>query len=198
MGVLLDLLTGEREVEDLDPFEIAFRFQRTGKVLPASWTYPETGEYEGAQVWTYSSYGSGRGRGGDFGCTLQRGGDHPQWNDGFNYGPTKYPQIMGLVVDGFSGESGPLDWKAVTEGDVQRAYLCPHRDLRQRLDSWVQDHAGDLNWNGDVLPPNRSFCRVDEWVDFHPSRVILRQIVDIGEPIDPTFERTISDGLVNS
>jgi hypothetical protein len=180
--------------QDLNYKNVAFRFSRTGKVVPKSWTYPQTPEFEGAQVWTYGSFGVGKG--GDIGCVMFRNGDHPDWNDGFDYSPSKYPNIQVFKVDGFSGEKGPLKWRAVLPEDIKRAWILDHRQAKSQLEKWFFEHKTELSIIDSNSGPD--WCNVDEWEPYHPSKLLAKVWIPIAEEFDPQFERTVSEGLVNS
>jgi len=99
-------------------------------------------------------------------------------------------------VDGFSGEKGPLKWRAVLPEDIERAWILDHRQAKSQLEKWFFEHKTELSIIDSNSGPD--WCNVDEWEPYHPSKLLAKVWIPIAEEFDPQFERTVSEGLVNS
>lgn len=161
----------------------AIRFSRQQATIPTSWTFPGTGEHEGAQVWEPA----------DAAEVLENDGDAPGWADGFDYAPRQgYDHVLILDIDGKSGASGPLSWDAVTEDDVNAVYMLTYQRARQI----VQELPIELLEEGLIDCEMGAIPQVDDWYE-HADRLV-DALIDAAEEVEPTFERTITDAAVDA
>jgi len=161
----------------------AIRFSRQKETLPISWTFPGTGEHEGAQVWEAANAAE----------VLENDGEAPGWTDGYDYNPSQgYDHVLILDVDGTSGESGRLSWDAVTEDDVNAVYMLTFQRARQI----VQELPIELVEEGLIDCEMGVFPTVDDWHE-HEDRLV-DALIDAGDEVEPTYERTITDAAVEA
>jgi hypothetical protein len=159
----------------------AIRFSRQKATIPTSWTFPGTGEHEGAQVWEPA----------DAAGVMDNGGDAPGWTDGYDYNPKNgYNHVLILDVDGTSGERGPLEWDAVTESDVNAAYMLDYPTAKKV----VEELPIELLEDGEIECGMYEIPTVDDWME-HASRLV-DALIDAADEVEPTFERTITDAAV--
>ena len=159
----------------------AIRFSRQKATIPTTWTFPGLREHEGAQVWEPA----------DAADVMENGGDAPGWTDGHDYNPRNgYDHVLILDVDGTSGERGRLEWDAVTEADVNAAYMLDYHTAKKV----VQELPIELLEDGEIECGTCEIPEVDDWME-HESR-LTDALIDAADEVEPTFERTISDAAV--
>lgn len=162
-----------------------FRFSRQKETLPTTWTYPETGEYEGAQVW--QEFGSLQG--GSVVDVLENGGSPTGWSDGFDYSPSNgYHHLLIIDVKSVSGESGPLAWEAITEDDIERVWMCTWDEAKAALEELAWDLADE---EADGIDPH--FPKVSQWDPWETEERIADALKAVAEKVTPRFARTITN-----
>ena len=133
--------------------------------LPTKWTYPNQGEFEGAQVLSVSKA-----------LDIAINGDNR--DDWYN---DNYSHIAFLKVSGLNGDSGPLKYRAIVEDDLIEMRVISLSNIDQIfLDIALEHEDNEKVWNNFNMP-NTNYI-IDEYED---------EIIKKAKPVKPDFVNTI-------
>lgn len=142
--------------------------------LPVTWTYPEAGVYQGAQV-----------IGVEEALSAAMTGDHA--DDFFN--SASYGWLAILEVTGMSGQRGPLTYSAVTAEDVSSMHIIELTDARF---GWaMMCIAMDLADDGYAIDFDGQGMPVDGWYEDFTDEVVAL-LLDEMTQVTPTWVDTLN------
>lgn len=132
--------------------------------LPISWTFPEAGVFQGAQV-----------------LPVERALDIAINGDSLDdwHSKSSYSHIAFLEVAGTSGDKGPLPYRAVVESDIQSMAVISIADLYEVLLMIAIELDTDDAWDGDDVD-------TDYIIENH-----MDEIIRSAKKVIPEFINTI-------